>query len=136
MWSRSKYSVIHNVESLRYAEALILHKVHEDIHGHDVDLAHIAIESRCLAKHHQSISLSMMMAGALAEGAWAISRKATDSVTTIGIDIGKNTFHLIGLNAERYCPLLDCGWPTSPFNLCHGQLATGHTFTRVSNTLI
>jgi transposase len=29
-----------------------------------------------------------------------MSRKATDSVTTIGIDIGKNTFHLIGLNAE------------------------------------
>ncbi len=24
-----------------------------------------------------------------------MSRKATDSVTTIGIDIGKNTFHLI-----------------------------------------
>ncbi len=29
-----------------------------------------------------------------------MSRKATDSVTTIGIDIGKNTFHLIGLNLE------------------------------------
>ncbi len=25
-------------------------------------------------------------------------RKATDQVTTIGIDIGKNNFHLIGLD--------------------------------------
>jgi transposase len=29
-----------------------------------------------------------------------MTRKATDVVTTIGIDIGKNTFHLIGLDAE------------------------------------
>jgi hypothetical protein len=29
-----------------------------------------------------------------------MSRKATDSVSTLGIDIGKNTFHLIGLNTE------------------------------------
>ena len=29
-----------------------------------------------------------------------MSRKATDGVTTIGIDIGKNTFRLIGLNPE------------------------------------
>ncbi|MFQ5973356.1 MAG: IS110 family transposase [Alphaproteobacteria bacterium] len=28
-----------------------------------------------------------------------MSRKATDRVTTIGIDIGKNTFHLVGLDA-------------------------------------
>jgi predicted NBD/HSP70 family sugar kinase len=27
-----------------------------------------------------------------------MARKATDQVTTIGIDIGKNTFHLIGLD--------------------------------------
>ena len=27
-----------------------------------------------------------------------MTRKATDQVTTIGIDIGKNTFHLIGLD--------------------------------------
>ena len=29
-----------------------------------------------------------------------MSRKATDRVTAIGIDIGKNSFHLIGLDAE------------------------------------
>ncbi len=29
-----------------------------------------------------------------------MSRKATDSVTKIGIDIRKNSFHLIGLDAE------------------------------------
>jgi transposase len=29
-----------------------------------------------------------------------MTRKATEQVTTIGIDIGKNTFHLIGLDAE------------------------------------
>ena len=29
-----------------------------------------------------------------------MTRKATGQVTTIGIDIGKNTFHLIGLDAE------------------------------------
>jgi transposase len=29
-----------------------------------------------------------------------MTRKATDVVTTIGIDIGKNTFHLIGLDGE------------------------------------
>ncbi len=29
-----------------------------------------------------------------------MARKATDQVTTIGIDIGKNTFHLIGLDAD------------------------------------
>jgi transposase len=34
------------------------------------------------------------------EGAWTLARKATEQVTTIGIDIGKNTFHLIGLDAE------------------------------------
>ncbi len=27
-----------------------------------------------------------------------MARKATDQVTTIGIDIGKNSFHLIGLD--------------------------------------
>ncbi len=27
-----------------------------------------------------------------------MTRKATDQVTTIGIDIGKNNFHLIGLD--------------------------------------
>ncbi len=27
-----------------------------------------------------------------------MTRKATDQVTTIGIDIGKNSFHLIGLD--------------------------------------
>jgi transposase len=27
-----------------------------------------------------------------------MARKATDHVTTIGIDVGKNNFHLIGLN--------------------------------------
>ena len=30
-----------------------------------------------------------------------MARKATDQVTTIGIDIGKNSFHLIGLDAGR-----------------------------------
>ena len=30
-----------------------------------------------------------------------MARKATDQVTTIGIDIGKNTFHLIGLSYDR-----------------------------------
>ena len=29
-----------------------------------------------------------------------MSRKATDRVTTIGIDIGKNGFHLIGLDGR------------------------------------
>ncbi len=29
-----------------------------------------------------------------------MSRKATDPVTTIGIDIGKNSFHLIGLDGR------------------------------------
>ena len=29
-----------------------------------------------------------------------MTRKAIDQVTTIGIDIGKNTFHLIGFDAE------------------------------------
>ncbi len=29
-----------------------------------------------------------------------MSRKATNRVTTIGIDIGKNTFHLIGFDAR------------------------------------
>ena len=29
-----------------------------------------------------------------------MSRKATDSVTTIGLDIGKNNFHLIGLDVR------------------------------------
>lgn len=29
-----------------------------------------------------------------------MTRKATDSVTTIGIDIGKNSFHVIGLDCE------------------------------------
>ena len=29
-----------------------------------------------------------------------MARKATDQVTTIGIDIGKNTFHLIGFDAD------------------------------------
>jgi hypothetical protein len=29
-----------------------------------------------------------------------MSRKATDSVTTIGIDIGKNSFHVIGLDSD------------------------------------
>jgi hypothetical protein len=33
-------------------------------------------------------------------GAWTITRKATEQVTTIGIDIGKNTFHLIGLDGR------------------------------------
>ncbi len=41
-----------------------------------------------------------------------MSRKATNSVTTIGIDSGKNSFHLIGLDARfgsesdilRACP--------------------------------
>ncbi len=28
----------------------------------------------------------------------AVTRKATDQVTTIGIDIGKNNFHLIGFD--------------------------------------
>ncbi len=33
-----------------------------------------------------------------------MTRKATDQVTTIGIDIGKNNFHLIGLDgAGRRC---------------------------------
>jgi hypothetical protein len=31
-------------------------------------------------------------------GAWTITRKATEQVTTIGIDIGKNSFHHIGPN--------------------------------------
>ena len=31
-----------------------------------------------------------------------MSRKATDRMTTIGIDIGKNSFRLIGLDAEEY----------------------------------
>ncbi len=30
-----------------------------------------------------------------------MARKATDQVTTIGIDIGKNSFHLIGLYGRR-----------------------------------
>ncbi|MCH7929180.1 MAG: hypothetical protein IH906_06460 [Proteobacteria bacterium] len=39
-------------------------------------------------------------------------RKAADRLTTIGIDIGKNSFHLIGLDAEGYhsmriAPFLD-----------------------------
>ena len=29
-----------------------------------------------------------------------MTRKATDGVTTVGIDIGKNSFHLIGLNVR------------------------------------
>ena len=29
-----------------------------------------------------------------------MSRKATNSVTTIGIDIGKNSFHVVGLDSE------------------------------------
>jgi hypothetical protein len=29
-----------------------------------------------------------------------MSRKSTDVVTTIGIDIGKNSFHLIGLDGH------------------------------------
>jgi transposase len=29
-----------------------------------------------------------------------MARKATEQVTRIGIDIGKNSFHLIGLDAE------------------------------------
>jgi hypothetical protein len=29
-----------------------------------------------------------------------MSRKSTDGVTTIGIDIGKNSFHLIGLDGR------------------------------------
>ncbi len=29
-----------------------------------------------------------------------MARKPTDQVTTIGIDIGKNTFHLIGLDGD------------------------------------
>ncbi len=32
------------------------------------------------------------------EGAWTITRKATEQVTTIGIDIGKNTYQPVGLN--------------------------------------
>jgi hypothetical protein len=35
-----------------------------------------------------------------AKGAWTMSRKSTDVVTTIGIDIGKNSFHLIGLDGH------------------------------------
>ena len=34
------------------------------------------------------------------EGTWTITRKVTEQVTTIGIDIGKNTFHLIGLDGR------------------------------------
>ncbi len=34
------------------------------------------------------------------EGAWTITRKVTEQVTTIGIDIGKNTFHLIDLDGR------------------------------------
>ncbi len=30
-----------------------------------------------------------------------MTSKATDQVTTIGIDIGKNNFHLIGLVAQQ-----------------------------------
>ncbi len=29
-----------------------------------------------------------------------MARKATDQMTTIGIDIGKNAFHLIGLDVD------------------------------------
>jgi hypothetical protein len=29
-----------------------------------------------------------------------MARKATDQVTTIGIDIGRNSFHLIGLDGR------------------------------------
>lgn len=29
-----------------------------------------------------------------------MTRKATDQVTTLGMDFGKKTFHLIGLDAE------------------------------------
>ena len=36
--------------------------------------------------------------GQLTEGAWTMTRKATGSVTITGIDIGKNSFHLIGLD--------------------------------------
>ena len=33
-----------------------------------------------------------------------MSRNSTDVVTTIGIDIGKNNFHLIGLNDRLGSP--------------------------------
>jgi hypothetical protein len=32
------------------------------------------------------------------EVAWTMARTATDQVTTTGIDIGKNTFHVISLD--------------------------------------
>ncbi len=35
-----------------------------------------------------------------AEGALTMSRKPTDRVTTIGIDIGKNSFHFICLDGR------------------------------------
>jgi transposase len=34
-----------------------------------------------------------------------MARKATTQMTTIGIDIGKNTFHLIGLDGDRHIVL-------------------------------
>ena len=34
-----------------------------------------------------------------------MARKATNQATTIGIDIGKNNFHLIGLNVRFREPM-------------------------------
>ncbi len=36
----------------------------------------------------------------ITEGAWTMSHKATNVVTTIGVHIGKNDFHLIGLDGR------------------------------------
>ena len=48
----------------------------------------------------RALRRTLLLGAQLAQGAWTMTRKAIDVVTTIGIDIGKNTFHLIGLDAE------------------------------------
>ena len=49
-----------------------------------------------------------------------MSRKATNSVTTIGIDIGKNSFHVVGLDSEGSMVLRQ-------------KLSRGHVAVRLAN---
>src|SRR6266498_3261444 len=61
------------------------------------------------------------IAGATTRGARAMDHKASDSiVTAIGIDIGKNTFHLVGLD-ERGAIVL------------RQKLSRGQVVVRLSN---
>ena len=56
-----------------------------------------------------------------------MASQATDRVTTIGIDIGKNTFHLIGQDqAEHRAPTVSMTVTgTSPQALCEALAAQG-----------